>query len=292
MSGAIKFEVGVVILNYYSAEDTIALYHQIRSFKKLRFSISVVDNSCDQSESFQLNNAIDKDDLIINSINSGYAVGNNLGIQHLSKDAEIEYFVILNPDISFDPSILTVLIKKFEQDEMLAAAGPRLCFRDNIQKIYSDGGCLIDTKGMFLPKHKNSNRMINDLNLGQSEKLDYISGSFLMLSRKAINKLGPIPVDYFLYFEETDWCYNAKLNGWKLLVDTSVVAYQRTSNKGEKYVFYMTRNCILFNKRYYKELRFWNLLKYFSIEFVSHLKHLRFSKAWSVLLGFLQGAIY
>jgi GT2 family glycosyltransferase len=256
MSGAIKFEVGVVILNYYSAEDTIALYHQIRSFKKLRFSISVVDNSCDQSESFQLNNAIDKDDLIINSINSGYAVGNNLGIQHLSKDAEIEYFVILNPDISFDPSILTVLIKKFEQDEMLAAAGPRLCFRDNIQK------------------------------------LDYISGSFLMLSRKAINKLGPIPVDYFLYFEETDWCYNAKLNGWKLLVDTSVVAYQRTSNKGEKYVFYMTRNCILFNKRYYKELRFWNLLKYFSIEFVSHLKHLRFSKAWSVLLGFLQGAIY
>ena len=62
--------------------------------------------------------------------------------------------------------------------------------------------------------------------------------------------------DFFLYFEETEWCLRATKNKFKLLVNTNALAYHTSSKKGKLYAYYMTRNRILlakYQKEYYKE---------------------------------------
>jgi hypothetical protein len=48
-------------------------------------------------------------------------------------------------------------------------------------------------------------------------EVDVISGSFMFVKRKAIEEVGLMDEDYFLYYEETDWCYRFARAGWKIL---------------------------------------------------------------------------
>ncbi len=64
--------------------------------------------------------------------------------------------------------------------------------------------------------------------------VDYIIGGCMMIRRSAFAAIGPLDEKYFLYYEDTDWCYRAHLKGWKIgyLPRPSIVHdYKRSSSK-------------------------------------------------------------
>ncbi len=84
-------------------------------------------------------------------------------------------------------------------------------------------------------------------------KLDYICGGALFTHAVNFRQLGGLPEKYFLYWEETDWCYNAKQNGFGLLVCESAVCYDKISStigKGFVADYYYSRNGLFFIKKY------------------------------------------
>ena len=72
---------------------------------------------------------------------------------------------------------------------------------------------------------------------------------------EAIKELGFLPQEYFLYFEETDWCANAKKNGWLLGIDSFANGYNLKSQKNKIYTYYYNRNRLLFAKKYHPSYR-------------------------------------
>lgn len=57
--------------------------------------------------------------------------------------------------------------------------------------------------------------------------------------------------DFFMYYEESEWCYRLKTqSNFKLAIDTDVVAYHEMSDKGSFYQYYMTRNQIWLTRMY------------------------------------------
>lgn len=256
-----------LILNYNSSEDSVVLYNQLCVFKMNDLKVLIIDNNSVDSEKNILLDHIPKNQIIFNSSNLGYAGGNNIGIEiALNKDAD--YVWILNPDIRVKEDTLPLLLETIQNNDKLAAVGPRIIMREKPAYIFSDGG-MVNLEKNCSTSLKNHNISIEQISAKLDFDIDYLDGSCILLRCKAIKELGDLPEEYFLYFEETDWCFKAKSYNWKIAVNSKAVAYNLTSEQKERYHYYTTRNRLIFAKKYhphFKEVR-----GYYFIEILKEL---------------------
>lgn len=237
-----------LILNYNCADESLELYSQLKAFYNKELQILVIDNCSEKEDVIKLRNRIPNQELLLSSKNLGYAGGNNIGIDRALM-AGAEYIWILNPDIRVSRESLTILLKTITADVNLAAVGARIHQRLNENLIFSDGE-VIDAEVSFHTHHKNFNRKSHEVPLKIDYDVDYIDGSCILLNSKALKDVGKFPEEYFLYFEETDWCTRAKRKDWKLAVNRAAKVYNLTSTKKEIYHYYYTRNKLYFAKKF------------------------------------------
>lgn len=245
-----ELSIYVLVLNYNSSGETLELYENLKEFK-LKVKLLVIDNCSSPKDQEQLKANVPEESLIINKRNLGYAGGNNVGIDVALKN-NADYIWILNPDIRIEEQTLPILLETIVSDEKLAAIGPRIIRREDKERIYTDGEILkLDNSCQTL--HKNHNFKISEIQETVDYDIDYIDGSSILLNCKAIRQIGKLPEEYFLYFEETDWCTNAKRNNWQLAVNTNARVYNLTSSKNDVYHYYMMRNKLIFSDKYHPD---------------------------------------
>lgn len=238
-----------IILNYNSSKETVELFELLNSLAISGLEILVIDNSSRKPDIQNLKNEIPEENLILNKINIGYALGNNVGIE-VAMENGAKFIWLLNPDIRPRKEALNHLIQTLQRDRSLAAVGPRILHRHKKNRIFSDGE-VINLDRACSTFHKNFNLLEKQVPASVDYDIDYVDGSSILLKAKAIESLGPLPEEYFLYFEETDWCFRARKNGWKLAVNSHAVVYNLTSKKSSLFHFYMMRNRLIFSKKYH-----------------------------------------
>jgi GT2 family glycosyltransferase len=244
--------IEAIILNYNSARETIRLRNELEALNFEGLGITVIDNGSARENLYQLIQHIPREKLIINKRNLGYAGGNNIGIKNAIEMGK-EYIWLLNPDIKIDENIIPALLETFDGDEKVGVVGPRICYNDNRDIIYSDGGMTFPEES-FKCRHINSGRHKNDCS-SEMRVASYVNGSCFFAKNSAFKEIGYLRQDFFLYFEETEWCYRAAIKSkYKAVVNPAIVVYHESSNKGYNYVYYMTRNriwlCRLYGKSY------------------------------------------
>ena len=111
----------------------------------------------------------------------------------------------------------------------------------------------------FMKQMENSNNYHNILN--SMRDCSSVTGACLLIKKEVVEKIGGLFEDYFLYYEDTDWNFQAKKFGYKsILVPESKIWHKEsvsTKKIGAKYIYYHVRNGILFNKRcapFYKRI--------------------------------------
>lgn len=235
--------VYTIILNYNSSNESIRLFNSIKSNEHFDIMTFVIDNhSGSKAEYDNLLKNIPNDQLIFNHANNGYAAGNNIGIKKAIKDGA-DYIFILNPDISLSSDTIEVLVKTLQEDPTLAVVGPRICDKGDPNLIYSDGG-VIDAKNGYVVSHINHNKKRTSLDEDLNRKVDYVNGSAMLINSKAVKDLGYLNENFFLYFEEAEYCLRAQNSPWNIVTNTNTTAYHLRSKKGNTYAFYMARNQI------------------------------------------------
>ena len=287
-----KTKLCCIILSYNSSEEAIALYNQIKSFSLNCLQVITIDNNSLENEKLRLIEKLPADNLILNSSNYGYASGNEIGIKRAIKK-DIPYVLFLNPDIRLTEKTIPSLLHTIAKDQRIAGVGPRICYRDDPTKIYSDGGCILRTGG-FQTFHKNYNRYIHEIESpNKISEVDYINGSVFLVRTSVFKEIGLMKQDFFMYFEETEWCMRASKKNYKFVVNRDAVAYHTSSIKGSTYHYYMTRNRLLLSKKegihYYKTLKV--VGKPIAIDFFNSLKRGKrpSSKALVKAKGFFAG---
>ena len=284
----------VIILNYNSHQDTLALYQELGELKLPYLRICVVDN-CSTSEDYHaLKAGLPKGILHRNSKNEGYAKGNEIGIQQ-AIEQNIPYVLLLNPDIRLAKDCIPKLLSTIAAHEKLAVVGPRICFRNDPEKIYSDGAIVYPYQA-YKCSHLHGNERIQDYgDEGVLSDIDYVNGSVFLARTKVFEEIGFMDHRFFLYYEESEWCLRAKKAGYKLAVNTSGLAYHTSSSKNELYHYYMTRNRLLIAKKLGKAYRETKSQLYHSLknEFMKSLRKKRIPNAiWrSKLKGYVAGII-
>lgn len=141
--------------------------------------------------------------LIETGINAGFAAGVNVGLAHLAADRGLERFWVLNPDSVTAPDTPAAFATAQTPDSGFALMGGRVLYLDKPDTIQIDGGTLNSRTGVT------GNLGLGGLHANtpapNPDQLAFITGASMVASRRFYEMAGPMPEDYFLYYEEVDW---------------------------------------------------------------------------------------
>lgn len=247
--------VATVLLNYDNADDTLDALETIRRSTFLGQTLIVVDNNPSIAAQQALGDRLDGNVVhIVTGENIGYAAGNNIGIR-AALEYSPEFVWILNPDIRVEPSTLEGLLNAADEVPDAGIVGGRILNANaKPQSIWFDGG-IVDVTRFGATSHVNSGLDPATTVPRGIVDVDYVTGACMLVRSRAIEQVGFIPEDYFLYFEETDYCRRMQAVGWRTVVDQRVLLSHHKRSSGAlptaHYLYYMTRNRLLFAGQYF-----------------------------------------
>ncbi|MGQ0631417.1 MAG: glycosyltransferase family 2 protein [Sporichthyaceae bacterium] len=245
--------VATVVLNFRETEDTLRAVAAVRASAGADPRVIVVNNSAPDSTHADLVYRLGADvECLASGGNLGYAGGNNVGIRHALTDRP-DFIWLLNPDTEVEPDCLSRLLATGAERPNTGAIGPRLVF-PNRRKIQFDGG-LVDDATFGTPSHLHYGRQVADTPAIGPREVDYVNGASILIRRTALEQVGLLPEEYFLYFEETAFCRDLGAAGWRCLVDPRAVTVHHVRSRPglptPYYLYYMTRNRLYFARRYF-----------------------------------------
>lgn len=241
-------KTGIVILNYNGSDDTLECVASLQKWVQRDVVVIVVDNDS-TTENVEKLAVLSQTGVtvIYHNENCGYAAGNNIGIRHALK-LNCDYICVLNNDTLIEEDFLTPCISFLQNHKDVAIVGPAIL---NIvgNHVQSTGGDIFIRTGTVTQKNAGVERNA----LPEIVECDYVGGACMVFNAKLIDEIGVIPEQYFLFFEETEWCYKAQKKGYRNVVLTTKYIRHKESasiNKvGSLKDYLMTRNRTVFVKR-------------------------------------------
>ena len=216
----------VVIVNYCTPQDVIdcleALESEVTSVDAL---VAVVDNFSPDNSIDDIGSAIKARGwalwvkLIPADENGGFAYGNNLAIRAaLKSDSPPRYIHLLNPDTVIEPGALTALNEFMDQNMSVGIAGSRQkIFEGEWNKSFRFPGLASEVdRGLQLGLFSKlvANRIVSRQMGRENSETEWVSGASMIVRREVFEEIGLMDEKYFLYYEEADFCLNAKRAGW------------------------------------------------------------------------------
>ena len=120
--------IGIVILNYNSAADTIQCVHEIQKNTNRPYDIYIVDNASKDDSLNELRNVFDENiavTIMAAEQNGGYSTGNNVGLRKAFSDGCL-YAAIVNPDIRIWQNALDFMAETLDEHANLAVVGGKI----------------------------------------------------------------------------------------------------------------------------------------------------------------------
>lgn len=282
----------IIILNYNGWKDTIECLNSLSCIQE-DCKIVLIDNkstddSIDKLEKWIQNQKELSSNLIFikSSENNGYAAGNNIGIKYVESQEDAQFIWILNNDTLIQEDTFKNLINCYKnlENENIALLGSKILNED----------LTIQSVGFTTKQYSQK-----EIEVLSNVEVEHISGCSVFFRVKKIKEIGYIPEEYFLYYEETDWMKSIKQKGFKIFTClSSQLIHKHAKSTGGIYspfvIYYMTRNQILFNRKYLNSIQYYlfilktisrNLLKIIFYSF----KNLKSSK--SIFTGTIDGIL-
>ena len=238
-------KLSIITVNYNGLKDTCALIESIPFNEKIE--VIVIDNASKQDEASIILKQFPQVKVIRSEKNLGFAGGNNLGI----KEAKGKYIFLINNDTTFKEFNVDSLINRLESSPNIGIVCPKIRFAWGTNPIQYAGYTL-------LSKITVRNQAIgfseeDKCQYGIAHSTPYAHGAAMLIKREAINKVGLMPEDYFLYYEEIDWSMMFTRAGYEIWYDPACTIYhkesQSTGQDSPLRTYYITRNRLLLVKR-------------------------------------------
>ncbi len=255
--------ISVIIVNFNVREFLEqALESVFRALKGIPSEIIVVDNASVDGSVQMVRQRFKEVILIENKENVGFSAANNQGLEV----ARGEFIVLLNPDTVVQEDTFKKLLEFFERTPDASAATCKI--------LNPDGTFSVDCRhsiptpltafwkvtglARLFPKSKIFGRYnLTYLDENQCYPVEAISGSFMMMRREIVQKVGKLDEDFFMYCEDIDYCYRINQAGGKIyyVPDSQIIHYKGESTKKNNldYVITFNRSLYKFYKKHYQQ---------------------------------------
>lgn len=217
--------LSIIIVNYKTSRDIKLCLDSIVEHESrcAEYEFIIVDNNSDDPGLAGIKTEYPFVTIIHAPYNNGFAYGCNIGIRH----SRGEFILLLNPDTFIDDNSIEKLYDYLIKNPDVHFIGPMLLFRDRSNQSYFEPKAHLTLWRLFCEKfylHRifSGSKIFNSyyrtyMDYNSVTEVEAVAGSAFMFRREVIDTLGPLDENYFMYFEESDYCLKAKKNGFRLL---------------------------------------------------------------------------
>ncbi len=232
-------DLSIIIVNYNVKEFLQNLLHSIaKASQSISTEVIVVDNASNDGSAEFIKEKFPHVKLIVNEKNLGFSKANNIGI----KSASGNYILLINPDTIVSEDSFKKMIKFYEEHSEAGMAGCKILNPDGTLQLACRRSfpgpwtsfCKVTGLSTLFPNSRIFARYnLTYLNEDQTYEVDAISGSFMMIRREALEKVGGLDEQFFMYGEDLDICYRIQKSGYKVFYvhSAQIIHYKGESTK-------------------------------------------------------------
>lgn len=266
-------KLSIIILSFNTAKLTLSCVKSLfktykKEIKEGMLEIIVADNASSDS-TVEFLNKIKEVTVVRNKNNFGFSKGNNLG----AKKTRSEYLLFLNSDVEVLDKGLLGMIEFMDKNPTVGILGAKLKNPDGSEQKSSGNFYtfinLVFTLFGFDSLMRQSPKKI--------QKVDWVSGAFLMIRKKLFDRLGGFDEKYFMYIEDMDLCFIAKKLGFSTYFFPYIKAVHKELGSSNRTfaILNIYQGILIFYKKHvkwqYPFVRFFLILKAFISLFVGLL---------------------
>lgn len=275
-------KIVIVLLNWNGKQDTIKCLHSLSEVNSIRFQPIVVDNGSTDGSVEAIRAAYPELPIFEMHQNLGFAGGNNFGIQWaLRKHAE--WILLLNNDTTVASDVLTEFLKAAEEQPKAKILGAKILRMNEPNTIDHLGGFWKPEMAEFT---SNASGEI-DTPYHDMQPVDYVCGAALFMHRSVPETIGLLEPRFFLFWEETDYCFRARRAGFEVWTAPKARVWHKVSSSfsgGKPHMHYfwwrsrllwLSRNCTKEEQRtlYRRVLlpELWKSLRHYTLRGLQNL---------------------
>ncbi|GAA3950062.1 glycosyltransferase family 2 protein [Pedobacter ginsengiterrae] len=241
--------VSIITVNFNQHQVNIDFLKSIKAYpSSSKVEVILVDNGSREQYEQEYKQILPELIYIRSEENLGFAGGNNLGI----KKATGKYLLLLNNDTEITANLIDSLVSEMEENPEIGIVSPLILYFDKPDTIQYAGFTNMNYK-----TSRNSAIGFMEIDKGQysldSSETGYCHGAAMMCRKTDLETVGLMAEEFFLYYEELDWCERFKKAGKKIWFTGKTKIYHKESISVGKEsaikTYFMTRNRMLFIRR-------------------------------------------
>jgi GT2 family glycosyltransferase len=239
----------IITVNFNQPAVTVEFLRSVKeNTQNENIEVILVDNGSKEDHRVKFERAFPGLIYIRSEKNLGFAGGNNLGIEYAKGD----FLLFLNNDTEITENLISELSNELENNPAIGLISPLILYFHH-QEIIQYAGFT----AMNYITCRNSDIGNLDTNTGQynndSRETAFCHGAAMMCRKADLQTVGLMDENYFLYYEELDWCEKFRKAGKKIwFTGRTKIFHKESISVGKESsikTYFMTRNRMLFIRR-------------------------------------------
>lgn len=233
-------QLSIVIVNYSVKNLLKKCLESIFKYEKnIEFEVIVVDNNSMDHSQEMLKRDFPQVKLIENKRNLGFSRGCNQGI----KESQGRYILLLNPDTELTPGGFKKMIDFMDSKPEKGICGPKMIdqegnFQFSCRSFPSYLTAVSSSQSILnriFPENLLSQKyLLKEKDHSQILEVDWVSGSCLLAKREMFEKVGLLDERFYMYVEDVDLCYRAKMAGFSVFYFPQVLVIHHIGKSTQK----------------------------------------------------------
>lgn len=240
--------VVIGLVNFNGFESTCGAIDSLLPHLGQEDRLLVVDNASTDGSAERLARKYPTVRLLVLPRNLGYTGGCNAAVDFAQREGA-EYVLLANNDIVFAPDAVDRLVSTARTDATIGVVVPRIYYHGHPQKVWAAGSTISRLTGRTRQR---------GMDLEESEfppapgplDLEMCTGCCMLVRTSVIPTVGVMRDAFFLYYDETDWCWRIRRGGFRVVLDDRSHIWHKVSESvgvlSPLFWYYLTRNHILF----------------------------------------------
>lgn len=228
-------QVTVILINWNSGKMIGQALRSLQQQTYRKFDVLAVDNASSDDSVQYIQDEFPAVAILKLEENYGFAGGVNRAVAHVVTP----YFALLNTDAVADKNWLAELITVIEERDDLVVVTAKALLSDG--KHIDAAGDMMSRWGVAYPRGRGE---IDDGQYDQADRIFSGTGGYSLYRLSVWKKLGGFDERFFMYYEDVDYCYRARLGGYtvgfapraKIIHEVGTSSQKRGRNFSRKYV--------------------------------------------------------
>lgn len=223
--------VTLIIVAWNQLEKTLACLETAAALTYPNVRVLLVDNGSEPPLAGPVAGRFPGVELLRLPDNLGFGGGYNAGLRHALR-GDSRHFLLLNNDTLLEPDLIAPLVEEIERAPDVGLVTAKIYYAAEPRRIWTVGANL----NVFLDLKNNGQGEIDEGQWDEPRDVDFAPFCAILIRREVLESVGLLDEEFFLYYEDMDYCRRARTAGWRIrLQPAAQVLHDVSASSGGRF---------------------------------------------------------